>query len=70
MTTTVPQNIKGCNFNTTQHLPTRNSLRHSRMIVGKKNYQGKKILLFIDFEQFLIRAIDSKKLNLKNGFSN
>lgn len=39
MSTTVPQNIKGCNIMGT-HLPTRNSLRHSRMLVGKKNVQG------------------------------
>lgn len=39
MSTTVPQNIKGCNI-MGSHLPTRNSLRHSRMLVGKKNFQG------------------------------
>ncbi|XP_055305216.1 homeobox protein 5 isoform X2 [Sitodiplosis mosellana] len=32
MSTTVPQNIKGCNI-MGSHLPTRNSLRHSRMLV-------------------------------------
>lgn len=42
MSTTVPQNIKGCNIMGT-HIPTRNSLRHSRMLVGKKNYQGKTV---------------------------
>lgn len=41
MSTTVPQNIKGCNISGS-HLPTRSSLRHSRMLVGgKKSYQGK-----------------------------
>lgn len=40
MSTTVPQNIKGTNIMGT-HLPTRNSLRHSRMLVGNKTYQGK-----------------------------
>lgn len=40
MTTTVPQNIKGSNI-AGRHTPTRTSLRHSRMIVVNKNYQGK-----------------------------
>lgn len=40
MTTTVPQNIKGSNI-AGRHTPTRSSLRHSRMIVVNKNYQGK-----------------------------
>lgn len=39
MTTTVPQNLKGNNI-AGRHKPTRNSLRHSRMIVVNKNYQG------------------------------
>lgn len=37
MSTTVPQNIKGQNI-MGRHKPTRNSLRHSRLIV--KNFQG------------------------------
>lgn len=40
MSTTVPQNMKGSNIGGS-HLPTRNSLRHSRMLVGKKSFQGK-----------------------------
>lgn len=40
MTTTVPQNIKGTNI-MGSHTPTRSSLRHSRMLVINKNYQGK-----------------------------
>lgn len=39
MSTTVPQNIKG-NDIMGSHLPTRHSLRHSRMLVGKKSFQG------------------------------
>lgn len=39
MTTTVPQNIKGTNI-MGSHTPTRSSLRHSRMLVVNKNYQG------------------------------
>lgn len=39
MSTTVPQNIKGPNI-AGRHTPTRNSLRHSRMLVVNKNYQG------------------------------
>lgn len=39
MSTTVPQNIgKGHNLMGSRHKPTRNSLRHSRLIV--KNFQG------------------------------
>ncbi|KAG4068254.1 hypothetical protein HA402_007774 [Bradysia odoriphaga] len=38
MSTTVPQNIKGSNI-MGRHTPTRNSLRHSRMIVVNKSYQ-------------------------------
>lgn len=37
MTTTVPQNMKGSNI-MGSHLPTRQSLRHSRMLVGKNNF--------------------------------
>lgn len=41
MSTTVPQNIKGCQI-AGSHVPSRASLRHSRMLVGgKKSYQGK-----------------------------
>lgn len=41
MSTTVPQNIKGTKI-AGRHTPTRNSLRHSRMlVVNNKNYQGK-----------------------------
>lgn len=40
MSTTVPQNIKGSNI-MGRHTPTRNSLRHSRMIVVNKSYQSK-----------------------------
>lgn len=39
MSTTVPQNIKSPNI-AGRHTPTRNSLRHSRMLVVNKNYQG------------------------------
>lgn len=42
--TTVPQNIKS-NKIMGRHTPTRNSLRHSRMLVINKNYQGKLINL-------------------------
>lgn len=44
MSTTVPQNIKGSNI-MGRHTPTRNSLRHSRMIVVNKNYQSKLVKL-------------------------
>lgn len=46
MSTTVPQNIKGSNI-MGSHLPTRNSLRHSRMLVGKKTYQGNEPFGFV-----------------------
>lgn len=39
MSTTVPQNIKGQNI-MGRHKPTRHSLRHSRMIVTSKHFQG------------------------------
>ncbi|XP_055915472.1 putative uncharacterized protein DDB_G0277255 [Eupeodes corollae] len=39
MATTVPQNIKGSKI-AGRHTPTRNSLRHSRMLVVNKNYNG------------------------------
>lgn len=46
MTTTVPQSMKNNNI-MGSHLPTRQSLRHSRMLVGKnKNYPGKNLPLF------------------------
>jgi hypothetical protein len=44
MSTTVPQNLKGQNI-MGRHKPTRQSLRHSRMIVTttKHNFQGEEI---------------------------
>lgn len=39
MATTVPQNIKGSKI-AGRHTPTRNSLRHSRMLVVNKTYNG------------------------------
>lgn len=45
MSTTVPQNIKGSNI-AGRHTPTRTSLRHSRMIVVNKNYQGQCACMF------------------------
>lgn len=45
MTTTVPQNIKGTNI-MGSHTPTRNSLRHSRMIGMNKGYQSKWLILY------------------------
>lgn len=39
MSTTVPQNIGGANIGG-RHEPTRNSLRHSRMIVMTRNGNG------------------------------
>lgn len=42
MSTTVPQNIKGQNI-MGRHKPTRNSLRHSRMIVTSKHFQGENL---------------------------
>lgn len=45
MATTVPQNIKGQNI-MGRHKPTRNSLRHSRMIVTNKSFHGKLIIKY------------------------
>lgn len=53
MSTTVPQNIKGSNI-AGRHTPTRSSLRHSRMIVVNKNYQGTQLLFFWSYYSNLI----------------
>lgn len=52
MTTTVPQNMKGSNI-MGSHLPTRQSLRHSRMLVGKKSFPGKAPTFAIPFRSAL-----------------
>lgn len=51
MATTVPQNLKGNNI-MGRHTPTRNSLRHSRMLVVNKNFKGE--FIFYCFEPNLI----------------
>lgn len=72
MSTTVPQNIKGQNI-MGRHKPTRNSLRHSRLIV--KNFHGKIYKQhFIDLnlhnywflKQHIIGASHSNSLNIKH----
>lgn len=44
MATTVPQNMKPPQI-TGRHVPTRSSLRHSRMLVVNKNFKGKGFVL-------------------------
>lgn len=46
LNTTVPQNMAGINI-AGKHTPTRNSLRHSRMIVMNRTGNGKVSLLFL-----------------------
>lgn len=52
MATTVPQNIKGNNI-MGRHTPTRNSLRHSRMLVVNKNFKGEFVFYFWDFSPLI-----------------
>lgn len=59
MATTVPQNMKPPQI-TGRHVPTRSSLRHSRMLVVNKNFKGKGFVLKLP-EIMLERNLLEKK---------
>ena len=72
MSTTVPQNIKGQNI-MGRHKPTRNSLRHSRLIV--RNVQGNLVMsnayssaliILNKFHLIISGASHSNSLNIKH----